>query len=238
MALARTCSVVYNMRLVHVLLTLPFCVSLSHTTTFQRIGPRIEFGGVWELSEPFAGVCADRAAAYLADPLRVLSAAWPAENIEGPKPRPPGAAEEGVTYALRQDPPITFANLVTVDLDVDIEVRSEARGGIALRSNSITSRATLRNGQTRDVPMKFELTGALHPQSTLPTAPAIIGGHFQYTTSVKLLGPLRLLPNGALRLAAKAVNDQLDLGGLFARGIAAKYPTWLEAQERGPAVER
>jgi hypothetical protein len=214
----------------YALLLVP-CLALSGIkTNFERIGlRRIKFGGTFQIRKSFRGVRAGRAADYLADPQRVLAAAWPPHLIGKPTTREDGVLD----YALEQET-INFAGLLTVDGTVDMEVRQSSRGGVTLTSKKLRSVAKLANGQEVDVPIDFELTGRFDPQAANDNAPAAIRGAFEFSVSADLVGPLLLLPNPALKAAAVAVNRQLDLGGRFTRGILGKYPAWARANPIPP----
>ena len=196
------------------------CVAFE--TLFERKGRRIEFGGRWQIDRSFDDrVSTAKATAYLSDPHHILAAAWPAENIVAL-----GGSGDRLDYALRQDP-INFAGLVLVDCSVDVQVSPAARGGVDLRSSHIDSVATIAGGRSKPVPMDFELSGRLEPQpeSASGRGPRLLGS-FEYRMSADLIGPLKLLPSSALKLAATAVNTKLALGDRFARGILAGVATF------------
>ena len=90
----------------------------KYPKTSQVGGRRISFGGTFELRERFPGARAGRAADYLGDPRRVLSAAWPARLIDGPVARDDGVLD----YELRQET-INFAGLLKVDARAATELR-------------------------------------------------------------------------------------------------------------------
>lgn len=112
-----------------------------------------------------------------------------------------------------------------VETAVDVAVR-QVGTGMMLASRGINCVASIGQDHPKNIDVDIRLQGALSPQDGRI---ARLRGTFEYTTAGRLVGPLLLIPDSVLSVAATAVNTGIlqYARGRFVNGIVDAYSSWL-----------
>jgi hypothetical protein len=200
----------------------------SIDTSFSRppFSNKITFGAELLIDETILSVDADELQSFVSDPANVLGAAWPKDLIEK---RP------GDIYRLKQEP-LNFANLVTIDNFVDVQVFAEPKGGIRMKSTSIESFASFGPTVRERVDVNLDLGGSLTPISKTGANDARIRGRVQFTASGDLIGPLIFSPTPVLEGATGVINrGVLEYARReFIKGIESSFRQWSKEKAQAP----
>lgn len=175
------------------------------------------FGGSVSIDSPLPNLTPEAVAGYVADPTRLLGAAWNKEMIEH---------VDGTVFRLKMRP-LRFVT-VHVNNAVLVDVNYAADGGVEISSKSVETLVRVgRQGQEKRVDLGLRLSGTLAAQPSDATHAHLAGG-VGFEAQAKLIRPLAALPDRLLKPAVSALNRRIlkTAGARFVAGVVRGVEGW------------